>query len=480
MWNSVRAKLTLWYVLLFGVLLLGSSLCLYVLIARSFRERLDLSLINTAQTAAKLFQGELSENGGDPRVATGHFFNEFKPPHLYVAVLQTPPAGGPKLLATNFDKGTPPSIPAGLQPVLPAPAILAQARQTHEPLTIEAAWFKPAGGRMAVYAFNAEAQDFIMLVAETRAISAAYLTELRRIFYFSFPVLLLVAGLAGYWFAQTACAPIAAMTAQAELISARNLHERLPIKNAKDELGQLAGVFNQLLNRLEASFDRMRAFTADASHELRTPLAIIRGEAEVALAQERSPGEYQEALTLIQDEAGRVAGLVEDLLALARADAGQHKLHLEELYLNDLVEESCRSVKTLAHKRQVALHYVPVEDIPMRGDSELLRRMVLNLLDNAIKYTPSGGAVQVQLLRNCNHAELQITDTGVGIPAADAAQVFERFYRVDRARTRTEGGSSGLGLSIVKWIAEAHHGSITLASQPGHGSTFRVSLPLEQ
>jgi signal transduction histidine kinase len=364
MWNSVRTKLTLWYVLLFGALLLGFSLCLYVLIARSFRERLDLSLVNTAQTAAKLFQGELAENSRAPHIAIEHFFNEFKPPHLYVALLQTQPGGQPKLLATNFDKGTPTAVPAGINPVLPTAATFAEARKASGPLTIEADWFGPAGGRLAVYAFHAEAQEFIVLVAETRAISAAYLAELRRIFYLGFPVLLLVAGLAGYWFAQTACAPIAAMTAQAELISARNLHERLPIKNAKDELGQLARVFNQLLNRLEASFDRMRAFTADASHELRTPLAIIRGEAEVALAQERTPAEYQETLTLIQDEATHIAGLVEDLLALARADGGQRKLQLEALYLNDLVEDACRSVKTLAQKRQVTLNYAPVEDIP--------------------------------------------------------------------------------------------------------------------
>ena len=477
--NSLRTKLTLWYVLLFGALLLGFSFTLYVLIARSFRDRLDLSLVNTAQTAAKLFQGELAENSRDPQIAIEHFFNEFKPPHLYVALLQTLPTGATKLLATNFDKGTPPALPAGITPVLPTAATFAEARKASNPLTIDANWFGPAGGRMAVYAFNAEAQDFVVLVAETRAISAAQLAALRQIFFLSLPVLLLAAGLAFFFFAHKALAPIAAMTAQAELIGARNLHERLPIQNAKDELGQLARVFNQLLNRLEASFDRMRAFTADASHELRTPLAIIRGEAEVALAQERTSAEYQETLTVIQDEAGHVAGLVEDLLALARADGGQRKLQLEELYLNDLVEESCRSVKTLAQKRQVTLNYAPAEDMPLRGDTELLRRMVINLLDNALKYTPPGGTVQVQLGRNGNHAELQISDTGVGIPAAAAGQVFERFYRVDKARTRTDGGS-GLGLAIVKWIAEAHRGSIKLESQPGSGSTFRVSLPLEQ
>lgn len=485
--TSVRTKLTLWYVLLFGTLLLGFSLCLYALIARSFRERLDVSLANTVLTAAKLFHGELAENERNPAIAVTHFFIEFKPPHLYVALLQAAPAANPtappQLLATNFDKGAPPAFAVGIKPVLPTAATFAEARRLAQqsplaPLLLDARWFGPEGGRQALYSFNAEGQDFFLLVAESRATSKAQLASLRKIFFLSLPVLLLVAGLAGFFFAHTALAPVAAMTDKAELIGAQNLHQRLPVGNDHDELGKLARVFNQLLDRLEASFERMRAFTADASHELRTPLAIIRGEAEVALAQERTPAEYRETLNIIQDEAGRVAGLVEDLLALARADANQHELQREELYLNDLVEESCRAVKVLAQSRQVALLVEPAADLSLQGDPQLLRRMVLNLLDNALKYTPPGGFVRVELTRNGAHAELTISDTGIGIPAHAAPHVFDRFYRVDKTRTRAAGGS-GLGLPIVKWIAEAHQGTITLESQPDAGSTFRIRLPLK-
>jgi heavy metal sensor kinase len=478
MLNSVRTRLTLWYVLIFGALLLAFCLCLYGLIARSLRTELDLSLTKLAQTAAKLYQGELAENGSNAAVATEHFFNEFRPPHLYVALLQADAGQAPKLLATNFAQGQPPAVPSTAKPELPTVATLNEAERQKQPLPIEARWFGPESGRLVIYAFTAEGQNFFVLVGASRAESRAQLAALRRIFYFSLPLLLLVAGVAGFWFAHQALAPVAAMTAQAERISAQNLHERLCTGKTNDELSQLAQVFNQLLERLERSFDSMRAFTADASHELRTPLAIIRGEADVALAQDRPAAEYRETLAIVQDEARRLSTLVDEMLALARADAGQRPLQLTELYLNDLVEECCRAAKVLAIGKQLSLSLEPAEDIQLRGDEDLLRRLILNLLDNAIKYTPSGGKIVLKLARQTDCAELRVIDTGVGIPAEATTRVFERFYRVDKARSRAAGGS-GLGLPIAKWVVEAHHGTITLASKPGQGSTFTVRLPLK-
>jgi heavy metal sensor kinase len=299
---------------------------------------------------------------------------------------------------------------------------------------------------------------------------------LREIFLLSLPVMLLMAGLAGYLLARGSLAPITGMTAQAERISAENLHERLPVKNKSDELGELARVFNDLLARIENSFDGMRRFTADASHELRTPLAIIRGEADVALSQDREPGEYRETLAIIRDEARLLSGVVEDMLALARADAGQRHLKLEEFYFNDLIEECVHSARALALNKNLSLDFESPGDTAFRGDEDLLRLMVINLLDNAIKYTQDGGSVSVKLWREDGQIKLRVADNGIGIPAEAAAHVFERFYRTDKARSRAEGGS-GLGLPIVKWIAEAHQGSVSLESAPEHGSSFTVSLP---
>ncbi|MGA7235144.1 MAG: ATP-binding protein, partial [Bryobacteraceae bacterium] len=258
-----------------------------------------------------------------------------------------------------------------------------------------------------------------------------------------------------------------------------NLDARLEIGDAAAELTTLAASFNELLTRIDESFEGVRRFVADASHELRTPIAVIRGEADVALANDRSAAEYREALAIILDESRRLSVLVDDLLNLARADAGSVKLRTQPFYWNDLLGECCRSMQSLAAARRIHLAYraaPDVPDVPFDGDEELLRRMTLNLLDNAIRYTPSGGRVSAELEARADGVLLRISDTGVGIPPEAAPHVFERFFRADKARSRENGGF-GLGLAIVKWIAESHRGVVELASQPGAGSVFTVTLP---
>jgi signal transduction histidine kinase len=220
----------------------------------------------------------------------------------------------------------------------------------------------------------------------------------------------------------------------------------------------------------------MRRFVADASHELRTPVSVIRGEADVALSRERSGGEYRESLGAIQEESRRLSRLIEDLLNLARADAGHVQLQAREFYLNELLAECCRSVGPLARTRDLKLECRAEIDFQYRGDEQLLRRLMLNLLDNAIRYTPAGGVVSAAVEGVADGVRIQIADTGIGIAADKAPQVFERFYRTDEARSRAEGGF-GLGLSIVRWIAEAHQGAVECISTPGVGSTFTVTLP---
>jgi heavy metal sensor kinase len=267
------------------------------------------------------------------------------------------------------------------------------------------------------------------------------------------------------------------ISAQAEHISAKNLNERLEVANKDDELGRLAGVFNDLLSRLDSSFRIMREFMADASHELRTPLTIIHGEAQVSLSHEHTASEYKQSLGIIRQQAKRMALIVSDLLSLARADAGEQRLRLEELYLNDMVQESCQTAQALAGPKGIRLTYEGGEDILLLGNEELLRRMIVNLLDNAIHYTPAGGTVSVKLTCQNSDARLVVADTGIGIPPECTSRLFDRFYRVDDSRARVNGGS-GLGLSIVKLAAESHRGSVDVVSEPNHGSTFTVSLPL--
>jgi heavy metal sensor kinase len=298
------------------------------------------------------------------------------------------------------------------------------------------------------------------------------------------PLALLLASIGGYFLARKSLDPVVRMSATAARIGAANLHERLPIINERDELGGLARVINALLARLDASFEQQRRFMADASHELRTPVAIMRSETEVALSQqERSTGELRESLAIVKDEARRLTHIVEDLFTLARADAGQYKLTLKEFYLDELLAEVAHSVRTLVADRGLTLELDATQEMLFRGDENLLRRLLLNLLDNAIKHTPKGGAVTISCRRTGEQYVITVSDTGTGIPAGAQPHIFDRFYRADSSRSRAEEDGSGLtsgaglGLSIARWVAEAHDGTLELLHSSDEGTAFQIVLP---
>jgi heavy metal sensor kinase len=465
MFNSVRARLTLWYVFVFGSLLVGFSILIYVLLCRSLYERFDHSLSNTAQATAAEFLVEINELGGNVKAGAGETLEELKFPNTYTVIFTDD-----GLLASNFPKDEQYALPQ-----IVSSAIKANAPASFQ--TIKG--FGGEGARVAVAQVNTNGRNFYAGIAEPLRGLVEQIENIRRIFYVGLPATLLIAAVSGFLLAKKSLSPVLEMSEQAKRISATNLQERLKVSNPRDELGRLAETFNELLSRLNQSFENMREFMADASHELRTPLSIIRGEADVALSQNRNATEYKEALAIIQDEARRLSLIVDDMLALARADAGQHPLKFEEFYLNDLVEDACRAAQVLALRKDVVLRLDLDEDIAFCGDEVLLRRLIMNLLDNAIKYTPARGAVSVRLVSEPECVKLIVSDTGIGIPAESAPHIFERFYRADKARTRADGGS-GLGLAIAKWVAEAHKGSIDLASGPDLGSTFIVSLPRQE
>jgi two-component system OmpR family sensor kinase len=255
------------------------------------------------------------------------------------------------------------------------------------------------------------------------------------------------------------------------------LEARLEETGTGDELDRLIKTLNNMLARLDAAFRQIRQFSADASHELQTPLTILKGELEVALRSSRSPEEYQRVLKSGLQEIDRIAHLVEGLLLLARADAGVLRMDLRPVDLKQLVEEVYKQVNILADSRSVNISLDSAESVSVRGDYEHLRRLLLNLVDNGIKYTPAGGYVTLSLKTTGRWASLQVCDTGTGLSGEDQELVFQRFYRA--AKTRSEGGqSTGLGLCIARSIAEAHGGRIEVESTPGKGSTFTVLLPM--
>ena len=324
----------------------------------------------------------------------------------------------------------------------------------------------------------------MIVVGQSLATISEQLQQLRSIFLIVIPAALLWAGLGGSLLARRSLAPVVAMAEHARRISSENLNARLPVVNEHDELGRLAMTFNDLLERLETSFDQQRQFMADASHELRTPLHVIRTADEVTLGQaHREESEYRDALVMIGEQTRRLTRIVEDMFTLARADAGHRELTPTDFYLDELVAETARAAEVLAKNKNIHIEAQQGSEALYRGDEGLLRQMLLNLLDNAIRHTPGGGQVMITLAQNNAAFEINVSDTGRGIPPEAQPHIFERFFRVDKARARTEqatGGGAGLGLSIARWVAEAHQGQLALRHSDASGTSFTVTLPLRQ
>jgi heavy metal sensor kinase len=302
------------------------------------------------------------------------------------------------------------------------------------------------------------------------------LHNLRTVFFLLAPAFILIAAFGSYYMSRRALATVDEITAMARSINDRNLDSRLPALKTNDELQRLSDTLNQMLTRIEGSFKRTRQFTADASHELRTPVSLIRTEAELALRKSRSEEEYRNALSHIHTESVRTSELIESLLTLARADSGADVLQL-------------RSLRYMEFLREVAIEWEPMfaaaglkfessllpNEVLVNADEATLRRLLIILLDNARKNTPESGKVILRAQRENGRVTVSIEDTGVGIEARDLPRIFDRFYRVDKVRSRSVGGV-GLGLSLAKWIADQHHTKIAVVSTPGKGSVFSFSL----
>lgn len=315
--------------------------------------------------------------------------------------------------------------------------------------------------------------NFKLLIYHNLAELSEIKARLFYIFLIAVPLVLLLAIGFGYLLAKQSLKPVSEMGEKAKLISANNLHSRLLVKNERDEIGSLAIVFNDLLERLENSFEQQRRFMTDASHELRTPLAIVMGESEVALAKENRPNkDLRESLAIVNDESKRLTKIVEDLFTLSRADAKQFKANFRQVYLDEILSDCVRNIRVLAEKKKILIEFF-AQVTEMSGDEQLLRRLFLNLLDNAVKYNRESGKIVLNLANNV----VTISDTGFGIPAKEQTKIFERFYRTDKSRSRAEESNSsgaGLGLSISKWIAELHQAEIKLKKSDESGSIFSI------
>jgi heavy metal sensor kinase len=475
MLESMRARLTLWYTAILALVLTGFAVATYFYIARATSERTDASLAESADSFISSVKPELNEAGQPPSAAIKEVLSAFHFPDRQIAIFDE----SRRLIAesglpgrTKLARGWPPADSFGfiVDPTLKKPGNCALLPGNNEI-------------RVCATPLRNGSQVFMVVVAKSLHEEEESLGQVRTAFLIAIPLSLLLASIGGYLLARRSLAPVVAMGDQAARISATNLHERLPVKSERDELGRLAVTFNDLLQRLNLSFEQQRRFMADASHELRTPLAIVRGEAEVALSlPEREGGEYRESLTAVHDEGMRMSRIVEDLFTLARADAGQYPFKPVEFYIDDLINDCVRSARSLAENRAVRLRVEGAgSELLFRGDEALFSRMLMNLLDNAIKHTLPNGQVLVSRTSTGDTHVIRVEDTGAGIPVEAQPHIFERFYRADKARTRnleSDGSGAGLGLSIAQWIAELHGGRIILERSDQTGTMFAIHLPI--
>jgi heavy metal sensor kinase len=329
-------------------------------------------------------------------------------------------------------------------------------------------------------------REAINVAGKTYDIEIAIYTEdfdratdrFQKVLYSIAPAFLLLAALGGYWISRRALAPVEKIIGDARRIGVTSLSERLTVSDTGDELERLADTLNEMLARLEASFQRVIQFTADASHELRTPISVMRTNAEITLRKPRTESEYREALSQILGETENLSRLVEQLLDLARADSGAAALAMTRTNLSQALQKASRQAQVLAEQKELKITaQLPEQPVWVQGDAAALERLFLISLENAVKYTPSGGHVDVRLKSQDSFAITEIRDSGIGIAANDIPHIFERFYQADPSRSRENGGH-GLGLAIGRWIAQTHGGDISVESEISKGSLFQIRLPL--
>ena len=451
---SLRARLTAWYSVLLVLTMAVFSAAVLWLHWRALVNEVDESILATSLTADNVIQEELGERD-TLQQAVFEMSEVVQSPELSLEILDG--SGGAILRAD-------PSMP--LPGTLPAPGI------AYGPQTLRG----PAGRswRVSIRGRDTERGRYFVVVGSSLDDVIAEWRALLRASLVGIPLALAFAAAGGWLLGRHGLRPLTTMAAEAQVITERTPATRLTVPPAGEELEQLALAFNRVLERLGTALSTQRQFMADASHELRTPVSIMRTAADVTLSQRaRDDAEYRDALSVVSQQSSRLARLVDDMLVLARADAGGYPMNVTEVDLSALVALSVRELRARAEEKKITMR-TSLHALFVNGDEILLRRMVVNLLGNALTYTPSGGTITVTLASEGTDAMLSVADTGPGIPPDDRERVFERFVRLDPARA---GEGAGLGLAIARWVAELHAGHVWILSSGPAGTVFAARLP---
>ena len=484
--QSIRAKLTFWYSLLVLTTLLAFGGLSYYYTGRTLSDNLDISLRNEVRWVRDFIQPQASkvkpskrsieyllrrkprqrpvepDSTADPAAEEAdEIWNQIyehtllSPKKTYIQVADK--KGTVIYRSLNLDEDT----------------LKLASTVSIDTTQLSTLWLRGEPIRISA----TRDKNFTIFVGYPLAELSEVLENLYSIFLILIPIALTVSIIGGLYLANASLRPVDEVTTRARRITAENLDQTIPARTIDDEIGRLITTFNDMIKRLHDSFAQVRQFSADASHELRTPLTILRGEIELSLRSPKTPEEYRRTLESSLEEILRMSSIINNLMTLAKADQGTYEAHFTEVNLADLVNELFNDSEMLAEPKKIHVSLLANPPITIVGDKVRLRQLFLNIIDNAVKYTPEGGSVTLAVEQQNGTALFRVADTGIGIPPYDIDKVFDRFYRVDKARSRDLGGT-GLGLSIAKWIAELHRGTITVQSEVDKGSIFTVHLPL--
>jgi heavy metal sensor kinase len=459
--SSVRFVLTLWYtvVLLVAFGIFGGSV--YIYLEHLLNQTLEQDLASEVDWIVQLIDLEQSKGG---LTQTEEFPPELKQsisqhfkrdPRNYVVLLSG--LGGRKLYESEE------WAEQYLRHVPPGSEQIQFLSVEHIP-----------GSTLRVATLSRAAMT--IRVAFPERYTSAVLGHVVSILALLLPVVLVISLFGGWFLSGLALTPVTQITERAARISAMNLNERIPPREVDDELGRLITTINYMIARLESSFENMKQFSMNVAHELKTPLTILRGEAELALGKQMKGEDIQQFAGVFLEETGRMAHVIDDLLTLARADAGTVSIRKEVVPLADLIQDLYDDAVMLASRKDLKVELIDNAEVHLIGDSSRLRQLFRALISNAVQYTDAGGTIRIRATATEEHVCVNVEDSGIGIPPESCDHIFTRFYRVDQARTREKGGS-GLGLAIARWIVEAHHGTISVESEVGRGSVFTVTLP---
>lgn len=473
--KSLLFKLTSWYVVLLVLTISILNVSLYKFFNYLLVKGIDVAIYAVADELLDILEQQPPGNWRDAIEHEEQEKDDFNIAELYIQVLSIHNKSEPNpvvsLKSRSLQRQALPYFPEMLDKVLRGESFYAYHGADEA--------FRSPVRFIMMPGFERDGTTYILQVGASLKDVVATTNQLLTYLLLSSALFFILVAGGGYLILRRALVPVKKVVAAARKINAENLSQRIDAKNRQDEIGELVVTFNDMLDRLERSIAHIRQFTSDASHELKTPLSVINGEVEIALSKKRSTKEYEETLKTVLEEGYSLKSLIDNLLCFSRLEEQPKQANFQTVMLDDVVLKVFERVHPLAQTKHIALDLRSLDTISIIGDEILLHQMVFNLLDNAIKYTPENGRAEISLTRENACAALSVQDTGIGIPDESLPYIFDRFYRVDKARSRT-GKCFGLGLAIVKRIAEYHNAKIDVRSTVGQGTMFKILYPLPE